>query len=60
MRDEILLALPINPLCKESCRGLCPVCGGNRNVTACDCKTERRRRPARFAALGKMKLSNSQ
>ena len=31
VRDEILLALPINPLCKESCRGLCPVCGGNRN-----------------------------
>jgi len=59
VRDEILLALPINPLCKESCRGLCPVCGGNLNVTACSCKTEVAPVGA-FAALGKVKLSNSQ
>jgi len=38
IRDEILLAIPLSPLCKEKCRGLCPVCGGNRNVTACDCQ----------------------
>jgi uncharacterized protein len=59
IRDEILLALPINPLCKESCRGLCTVCGGNRNVTACACKTEVAA-GGTFAALGKLKLSNSQ
>jgi len=28
IRDAIVLALPINPLCKESCAGLCPECGG--------------------------------
>ena len=28
IRDAIVLALPINPLCKESCAGLCPACGG--------------------------------
>jgi len=59
IRDEILLALPINPVCKEACRGLCPVCGGNLNVTACGCKTEVAPAAA-FAALGKVKLSNSQ
>ncbi len=59
MRDEILLALPINPLCQESCRGLCPVCGGNRNLTACTCKSEVAPAAA-FAALGKLKLSKSQ
>jgi uncharacterized protein len=59
IRDEILLALPINPLCKESCRGLCTVCGANRNVTACACKTEVAP-GGTFAALGKLKLSNSQ
>jgi uncharacterized protein len=59
VRDEILLALPINPVCKETCRGLCPVCGGNLNLTACGCKTEVAKAPA-FAALGKVKLSNSQ
>lgn len=28
IRDAIVLSLPINPLCKESCAGLCPACGG--------------------------------
>jgi uncharacterized metal-binding protein YceD (DUF177 family) len=59
IRDEILLALPINPLCKESCRGLCTVCGGNLNVTACACKSDVAPTGA-FASLGKLKLSNSQ
>jgi len=59
VRDEILLALPINPVCKESCRGLCPVCGGNLNLAACGCKRDTAPVGA-FAALGKVKLSNSQ
>jgi uncharacterized protein len=58
VRDEILMALPINPLCKEACRGLCPVCGGNLNLAACGCKAEAAPVGA-FAALGKLKLSNS-
>ena len=59
IRDEILLAMPINPLCRETCRGLCTVCGVNRNVTACTCKTDKASVGA-FSALGKLKLSNSQ
>jgi uncharacterized protein len=59
VRDEILLALPINPVCKESCRGLCSVCGGNLNLAACGCKRDAAPVGA-FAALGKVKLSNSQ
>jgi uncharacterized protein len=35
---ETTLALPMKPLCRTDCRGLCPVCGVNRNVTACDCQ----------------------
>ncbi|MGH7263965.1 MAG: YceD family protein [Candidatus Rokuibacteriota bacterium] len=35
--SETQLALPMKPLCRPECRGLCPVCGGNRNVTACAC-----------------------
>jgi uncharacterized protein len=38
LETETTLALPMKPLCRESCRGLCPVCGGNRNVTACACE----------------------
>jgi uncharacterized protein len=37
VETETTLALPMKPLCGESCRGLCPVCGANRNTTACGC-----------------------
>jgi uncharacterized protein len=35
--SETALALPMKPLCREDCRGLCPVCGGNRNLVTCAC-----------------------
>jgi uncharacterized protein len=38
LRSETDLALPMKPLCRPECRGLCPVCGGNRNVTECRCE----------------------
>jgi uncharacterized protein len=38
IETETTLALPMKPLCREDCRGLCPVCGGNRNVTPCTCE----------------------
>jgi uncharacterized protein len=38
LETETTLALPMKPLCREECRGLCPVCGGNRNTTACACE----------------------
>ena len=37
VEDEATLALPMKPLCREDCRGLCPACGANRNVTPCAC-----------------------
>jgi len=39
VRSETDLALPMRPLCRPDCRGLCPVCGGNRNVNDCRCET---------------------
>jgi uncharacterized protein len=33
-------AIPLNVLCGEECRGICPVCGENRNTGACTCVTE--------------------
>jgi uncharacterized protein len=56
VRDEILLAIPVQVLCSEACKGLCPVCGGNRNVTPCQCEAERRESASQFAALGKLKI----
>lgn len=37
LETETTLALPMKPLCREDCRGLCPVCGANRNATPCGC-----------------------
>lgn len=38
IETETTLALPMKPLCRADCRGLCPVCGGNRNVVQCACE----------------------
>ena len=38
LRSETDLALPMKPLCGPDCRGLCPGCGANRNLTACRCE----------------------
>jgi len=35
--EQAILALPTRALCAEDCRGLCPVCGGDRNANACNC-----------------------
>jgi uncharacterized protein len=37
IREQILLALPPSPLCKEDCQGLCPTCGKDLNEGACEC-----------------------
>ena len=36
--DAILLDLPLAPLCRDDCRGLCPYCGIDRNDADCDCR----------------------
>ena len=40
LREQILLALPMQRVCSEDCKGICPVCGRNRNETRCDCRIE--------------------
>ena len=40
MREQFYLALPMKPLCREDCRGLCSVCGINRNRETCSCTAE--------------------
>lgn len=37
IREEWMLSVPPFSLCQESCQGLCPNCGANRNVTECAC-----------------------
>lgn len=40
LREELVLALPEFPECRVDCRGLCPLCGADRNVTECGCSRE--------------------
>ena len=37
IREAVILGLPMKPLCKESCAGLCPRCGEDRNAGPCRC-----------------------
>ena len=37
LREQFTLAMPMKPLCAQSCRGLCPECGANLNRTECGC-----------------------
>ena len=53
VRDAVLLELPLAPLCREACAGLCPVCGANRNDV--DCGHEPDDRDPRWAALDQLK-----
>jgi uncharacterized protein len=38
--EQLYLNLPLKPICNPSCKGLCPTCGTNRNLGACDCTPE--------------------
>jgi len=38
LREQFYLALPMKPLCREDCRGLCAQCGTNLNTGTCECE----------------------
>jgi uncharacterized protein len=38
LREQVLLQLPMQTVCSENCKGICPVCGANRNETDCHCE----------------------
>jgi uncharacterized protein len=53
--ELIALALPVQPLCREDCAGLCPRCGVDRNSSPCDCGEVRPESP--FAALAALRTT---
>lgn len=55
VREQVLLALPMDVVCKDDCKGLCPMCGQNLNEKQCGC--ESRYVDPRFAALKDIKLN---
>lgn len=38
LREQFVLAVPFAPLCAETCKGLCPQCGIDRNTASCTCE----------------------
>lgn len=40
VREHLLLAVPMKPLCKSDCRGICPRCGINLNADSCKCNAK--------------------
>ena len=36
--EQVILSVPMKALCRADCKGLCPLCGTNRNWTACGCR----------------------
>ena len=52
IREQFFLAVPLKPLCQESCRGRCPSCSVDRNTGSCTCTPET---PAIDPRLAKLK-----
>ncbi|HVE86132.1 MAG TPA: DUF177 domain-containing protein [Myxococcales bacterium] len=55
VQEQVLLALPVSVLCKDECKGLCPVCGQDLNEAECGC--ERKVVDPRLAVLKSIKLN---
>ena len=54
--EQIFLEIPYQPLCRDDCRGLCPICGKDLNRTQCGCRREEFE--TGFAVLKKLNLDN--
>jgi uncharacterized protein len=54
VREQVVLALPGYPVCREGCKGLCPACGANLNDKECGC--DRHVPDPRWAGLKNVKL----
>ncbi len=53
LREHVLLSLPMQLVCREDCKGLCPDCGANLNLSPCQCAA--RRADPRWSALKDLK-----
>lgn len=54
LREELLISLPLKPLCQENCQGICPTCGQDLNQGECQCSKKPKGHPA-FRKLVKLK-----
>jgi uncharacterized protein len=54
LREHVLLAMPMQRVCRAECQGICPVCGQNRNLIHCEC--EAKLVDDRWSALKKLQV----
>jgi uncharacterized protein len=54
LREEILLHIPVFPVCSDDCKGICPQCGADLNKGPCECKADEGPNP--FSALDQLNL----
>jgi uncharacterized protein len=54
IQEQLVLSLPMRPLCREDCKGLCAACGADLNMGECDCRQQHPAGP--FAALRHLRL----
>ncbi len=54
IEEQVVMALPVRPLCAQNCKGLCPHCGSDLNQKECAC--EHTARSNQFAVLKNLKL----
>ena len=54
LREQIILGLPLKPLCRDDCRGRCASCGRNLNQGACACPPAEEPQDPRLAPLRKL------
>jgi uncharacterized protein len=55
IREEMLISIPVNYLCNENCKGLCPQCGVDLNKKKCKCHEKKNGSDA-WAVLDNLKL----
>jgi uncharacterized protein len=58
VREQVVLSLPMCPVCQESCKGLCSVCGANLNERDCGC--DRHVPDPRWAGLEKLRRKSKE
>jgi len=58
LQEQIILALPISPVCDTACLGLCPVCGGDLNIKKCSC--EKKPFNSKFSTLAGLKIDQEE
>ncbi len=57
LRENVLLSMPMQRVCREDCRGICPICGQNRNLINCEC--EPKFADDRWSALKKVQVKGT-